>query len=946
MDNLLRHGFLIVRERPVPEQNGRMVELVHEKTGARVAWLDTPISNKHCTIAFRTPPEDSTGVFHVIEHCVFGGSEKYPVKDIISVLQNGTLYTSLGAYTGRDHTFYPFGSCNKKGYLSLLSVYLDMLFRPLFITNPYSFEQEGWRLEVDGTPQFNGVVYNEMKGSRSSMHQRVAIALSEVLFSDTCYSNHSGGDPQIIPELTYEQLVETYRKYYHPSNAYVYLDGSIPLDETLALLDDYFSQYNKQNEIISIPCQEVVTGSKSIRYDTNQSDAKPIYALAKQLATWDDRTTQAAFQILKATLAASNDDPIKKAVLDTGLTQSFDVALNTGVAQPYVSIFLDQIEEHDIQTVMNCLRDSVASVLASGIDRDVLYAAINQYAFNGREVGRKPFEDRAKACMQSWIYGGDPLLYIVDDAVVKELRKMVDGGSYERLLERIALPEGWVSVTALPSLEQGAYERKLDEDCAKARWEAFTEEEQRNHLKHQADFVDWQQTPNTPAQLSTIPKLTIEDCGEMSVRPITDVTEKDGVTVLRHSIPSNGIAYLRFYFSLSDLSLDELSAVTLQTFLLKQLPTCHYSTLDLQNTLMAETGGISIRVTPLQWKNRIECSMPFLEVTLSVLDENVDKGLELVTEILTNTIFEDRETIRKIVDSVASNSVNALAANGMYYAQYAADSHFSATSAINEATGGVSSVKWVKDLSENFDARIGSLLMFCKRIQKDTLCQKRLTISVSSQKDIDVGAFIHSLPVGSSIPKEAPYVTPLPQKCCLIIPGQTSYVSKSYRCHNLQQSNKYSSDVVNQLLFDYLHESIRVRHGAYGAFPYISTQGLISMVSFRDPSPNKSIEAFDQAANYIENLDIDITPHIISCLDTFEIMRSPDQQASRLSRDWLCGYTEEERIQEYDAIRSTTIEQVRSWAKELREFAEQGAVFAIGHADAIGKCEGLESLEL
>ncbi len=441
------HGFEVTGVRAVEELSAVCCELRHIKTGAEVVWMDNGAENKLFSITFKTIPEDSTGVFHILEHSVLCGSENYPVKEPFVELLKSSLNTFLNAMTFPDKTMYPVSSRNKTDFINLSRIYLDAVFKPAILSNPNIFYQEGWHFELEDSqeePTYNGVVFNEMKGAYSSVDRTAHQALCQRLFPDSCYGLSSGGDPECIPDLTYEQFLAAYRRYYHPSNARIFLDGSVPLDEILTIIDEeYLCGYEPLESPVELRMQAPIESCESVcEYEIGPQDdpeGKDLMIRGKVICDWSDRVKQLACYALGQYLTGSNDAPLKKAILEAGLGQDVTMAVEDGVAQPFVYLMIRNASHDSRSRVDEVIQNTAQRLLDDGLDIESIEASVNHAEFGLREGEEPAGLERAIYAMSSWLYGGDPLLYIVQDEAFRTLRERLDGEYCAGLLRELLL---------------------------------------------------------------------------------------------------------------------------------------------------------------------------------------------------------------------------------------------------------------------------------------------------------------------------------------------------------------------------------------------------------------------------------------------------------------------------------------------------------------------------
>ena len=649
------HGFTVDRIRNDEKAGGQFIEMTHQKTGARLCYSKNSEENKLFSVAFKTIPEDSTGVFHILEHSVLCGSDKYPVKEPFVELLKSSMNTFLNAMTYPDKTVYPVSSRNAKDYLNLAEVYLDAVFAPCLLTNKNVFLQEGRHLEVNGgIPAFNGVVLNEMRGATSEADDRLEEDLGALLFPDNCYRFNSGGEPSEIPNLTYEKYVETYRRFYHPSNSYFYLDGDIPVEETFALIESYLEKFDAAPVRTDIEYQTPKSAEMTDYFGTDDGDtARDIYATAKIFASYDEVEKIFAVSVLCDYLASTNESPLKRAVLASGLAEDVDVSVSDGIKQPYVSTVVRNMADSDADKIRSIIFDTLNRISKEGIPKEDLTASLNKFEFSFRQMPEPKGLFRNIIALDSWLYGGDPMLYLDTDGVFEKLREMIDDGGFDKLLREVFVDTSKDVVLHLKASTTFAAEvAKSEAEYAASVYDSMTDGEKASHAAELEIFNEWQKTPDTEEGIATIPTLPLSEVSKFPKKYPTEIAESNGIKVLYHNIPTNGIVYFSVYAPLTQFSLDELSLISVLPALFAQLPTEKHDLPTLQREIKTYLGDFGANCQALSEYGQTAHCMPCLVVNASALEENFPRALDLVSEILTSTMFDETSRIHEIVSSL------------------------------------------------------------------------------------------------------------------------------------------------------------------------------------------------------------------------------------------------------------------------------------------------------
>jgi len=946
------HGFTVTRVRQVAELSANLVEMSHDKTGAQLVWVDNGESNKLFSIAFKTLPEDSTGVFHILEHSVLCGSDKFPVKEPFVELLKSSMNTFLNAMTFPDKTMYPVSSRNDQDFMNLTEVYLDAVFAPAIRHNKNIFYQEGWHVEMenaDATPTYKGVVFNEMKGAMSSVDEVIMEGMLAAAYPDTCYGFNSGGDPRVIPELTYEKYMSMYNRYYHPSNSRIWLDGAVPLDRVLTMIDEYLSRFERSDEKHVIAMQEPHACEKTQYYEVSEADGtenKAMLTLGKIIGTWQDVTRSYAADILADVLTGSNEAPLKRAVMSAGLCQDMHMEAESSIAQPGMMLTVKNIDPANAPAIRELIRKTCEELCEKGIDKTDLLASINRYEFRVREPNEPAGLMRNIMALNTWLHDGDPLTYLVYDEAFAELRAMVENGGFEKLLYELLVKEDdMVVLHTLPSTTLG--EEMRAEEAAKlaeasAKW---TEAEKAAVLDMNEKLHAWQQTPDSPEQLATLPVL---DLSEVSPDPMllpTEESEQDGVTVLYHKAAANGIVHLNYYFRLTDCTLKELTSLYGLGSLLGKLPTKKHSAAELQQMVKLHLGRLNFSV---ECKEKAKCNdaaIPVLRVLCSVMADKVELAEDLIHEILTETDFTQVEKIREIVLQQAEHARQYCIGAGHVLALNAAGSHYSASGAVNEALNGYTSVKGGLDLAANFDARIADYVALAQAKLAAAVCKARLVLSVTANEPIDVAPILADYPAGTPVAPVAAYTTDVPMKRGIKIPAQIGYGVLA--CDLGREWDESGRVAANILSLGYLWNVIRVQGGAYGCGLRLGPNAAAAY-SFRDPTPARSLQMYRGAADFLREFVASgerIDKFVISTIAETEPLASPRDEGAIADGRWFAGRTEADLRQQRAEMLATDGEKLLSWCAALERMAADGAVCVVAHEEALKACEA-EGIEI
>lgn len=948
-------GFTVERVRDEKELNGSLVEMSHDKTGAQLVWVDNNEENKLFCIGFKTLPEDSTGVFHILEHSVLCGSDKYPVKEPFVDLLKSSMNTFLNAMTFPDKTIYPVSSRNKRDFLNLTSVYLDAVFAPKLRENPSIFHQEGIHTEInDGVPSYKGVVFNEMKGAMSNVDDRVEHGLLDLLFPDSIYRHNSGGDPAVIPDLTYERFLHFYNKYYHPSNSRIFLDGSVPLEETLQLIDSYLDRFDRSDAVIEIQDQIPLTKEGSGCYEISEGEdgsKKAILGIGRILGSWKDRDKILASQVLCDALADTNESPLKRAVISSGLAEDFQIDIWDGLSQPVMFAIARNMSDGDSDKIKSIITDTVKKLVSEGLDKKSLTASINRFAYKSKQLSEPQGLERAIVSYNSWLYGGDPMMYLVYDEAVAKMRKMAEGDGFERLLEELlGSYDGCAVLHLLPSETFGKELREVEAKRLEKETSAFTEADKKANEELNEKLSLWQTTPDSPESTAKLPTLPLSEVNENPEQINTALKEEDGARIVFHSAACHGIIYLSLYFPLTNLSLEELAGIGVLPNLYTQLPTEKYSILELQQEIKTYIGSLNFSLdASADIKDSKHCT-PYLKVKAGILKENFSKAKELIEEIVLRTRFDDAEKIKEIAVQVNEGAKQFMVRSGNAMGVRVVLAHYSSLGAVSEALHGFTNFKRLNDLVKSFDDNYQGFNAVVKKIYDSAIIRNGLTISVTADEAADVSDLIKSFKDGERLPDSAEYKTALPKRTGIVIPAQISFAVKGY---NLNQCGKENNGILtvasNIISYGYLWNVVRVQGGAYGAGLRNNSGGEMFCYSYRDPSPARSLTVYDDISKFIKEYcgsDESMEKSIIATIGDMEPLRTPSQQADFADNMLFSGISNEYRYQRRKQILSATKDKLLQQCSIFDKMAEEGAVCVTGSADSLKSCEGLTVFSL
>ena len=954
--NEVINGFEIKNITELSDVKGTLYEMQHVKTGAKLAWLDRADENKTFAIAFKTIPENDTGVFHILEHSVLNGSKKYPVREPFVELLKGSMQTFLNAMTFPDKTLYPVSSRNDKDFMNLMSVYMDAVFHPAIYTNPNIFYQEGWHYEIrheEDTPIYKGVVLNEMKGAFSSVDETIIDELNRMLFPDNCYQYVSGGDPEHITDLSYESFIETHQKFYHPSNARVWLDGTLDINEVTKFInDEYFSQYEKEEMDFSIPNQvEREAQHHTVQYELSKDESKEHrtqIALARIVSSYDQPLKNLAWGLLSTILVSSNESELKKAIIEQDLGEDVELDIYDGIQQPWIVMCVRNTDAEKYDEVMQAIKKCAEGLIENGLDHDAILATLNQLEFKYREKHDPAGVMFAQRALETWLYDGDITQGFSLNPVFKELRKKVDEGYFEELLKEFFLSDHLSTVVAVPSytLSQERVEKeeaKLKE--AKDSWK----EDVSKYIALNQTLDNWQATADTEEQLATLPKLTKEDISKDPIVYPYEVIRKYGVDVVLHPAEDSGITYLNFYFNLAGITVDHLPSLGFLASLFTNLPTKNKTVEQIQSAIRKDLGGLSFFLDAYSPTGVHDSCIPLLGISASCLKENTEKAIDLMLEIAKETVF-DPEKILPLLKQDNESFRQGLLANGQSIAMRRCAAHNSAEGVFREYVGGYESGIYEKNLEKNFEKEIDTFIQECELYQEVLFSKARCTASITGEDQLSfVEKFVDGLYNVDAQPAKMHYPLLKDKKEFIQITGGVSYSAIN---QNIEETGgKYSPklNVLSHLLtYDYLWNEVRVKGGAYGTGFAVNQNGNIGAYSYRDPDVTNAINAYKHVYERVASLaasNEDLTQMIIGTIASSEPLLSPLSKVRVADRFYFTNVTYEDRKNNRKAIIETTGEELSTYADVFKKALDEGCICVVGNEETYTKLEGYTKLE-
>lgn len=938
--------------------------LRHKKSGARIAILSNNDDNKVFYIGFRTPPEDETGVPHIIEHTTLCGSKKFPVKDPFIELAKGSLNTFLNAMTYPDKTVYPVASCNDQDFKNLMDVYLDAVFNPNITKYEEIFKQEGWHYELTGKDdelKINGVVYNEMKGAYSSPDEVLSSQIYRSLFPDNTYSKDSGGNPEYIPKLTYEAYLDFYHKYYHPSNSYIYLYGDMDVVERLEWLDkEYLSLYDYKkvnSEINKQPAFDEIKNVEaqySITMDDSQEN-KTYLSYNRVVGDSLDEMLYQAFDVLDYALVSSPGAPVKQALIDAGIGDDVYGSYDAGILQPVFSFVAKNANASQADEFESIIESTLKEVVKTGINKEALLAGINSSEFKFREADFGQFPKGllfGLNCLDSWLFDDmKPFIHLECLGTFAKLRKAVDTDYFEKLIQEYLLDNTHgSSVTVKPKRGLG---NEREEALAKELSDykaSLSDEEIKKLIEDTEHLKKYQEEPSSDEDLRKLPMLTRADM-KKNAMPFSNIEDELlDVKVVRHDIESNGIDYISFLFDAGDFAQSELGYLGFFTNALGLVNTEKYSYTDLANATNIYTGGISTgTASHPDIKDRNNFVFKF-EVKLKVLEKNLDKALELMEQMLLTSDFTDTKRLGELVAQIKARLQANLSSSGHLVAAMRSMSSFSRYALYQDELKGIAFYRSIcrieKELSESPKSVSDKLAAIAKKL----FARNRMLISFTGNNEAYgnakpslekvIAGFNKISAIGNQA--EVHFNT---AKEAFIDASQIQYVAKTgdFICEGYEYTGALRLLRII-LSYDYLWINVRVKGGAYGCMNTFLRSGESYFVSYRDPNLSDTLDVYDRIPEYIKSFspdERDMTKYIIGTFSALDTPMNPEAKGSRSLSAYLEGITYEQIQKERNEILNAQPEDIRRLADLVEAVLKKDSICVIGNENMIKESAGL-----
>ena len=951
------NGFKLNRQKMIEEINSVAREFNHEKSGARLLYIQNDDDNKVFTISFRTPPTDSTGLPHILEHSVLCGSRKFPIKDPFVELVKGSLNTFLNAMTYSDKTMYPVASRNEKDFVNLMDVYTDAVFYPNIYNKEVILKQEGWHYDlkdINKDISYKGIVYNEMKGAFSSPEQILFRKIQQSLYPDTPYAYESGGDPEYITDLTYEQFLDFHKKYYHPSNSYIYLYGDGDLLERLKWLDEnYLSDFDKIEIDSKIPMQKPfkkpVELIEEYSIANNENDVDKTF-LSYNMVTSSAKNNEMyyALEILEYILMESEGAPLKKALIDANIGKDVFGSFDNDILQPSFSIVAKGANLNQKDKFLKVIKQTLRNIAKEGIDKKLIEAAINIHEFKLRESDYGRFPRGLMygiQSMSSWLYDEDPTLHLSYNETFTILRSGLTTTYFEELITKYLLDNNHASVVIVkPNNQIGEMKDKEVTEKLKKYKNSLTEEQLNLLVKETKELEKYQSEPSPKEELEKIPLLKLEDINKNSEKIELVEKEIEQIKVLYHPDFTNKVSYLNYYFNLKGIDEELLPYVGMLVRILGKVETKNYKYDELSNEINIHTGGIKFGLSVYAKNQDPDEYSPKFVIYTKVFYNKLDNLTLLLNEIVNQSIFSDKKRIKELISEIKSRMEMMLSSSGHIVVAERAKSYFSEAGLFKEKCRGLEFYRFIEKIEKDFDTEYEGLVNKLKEVIRVVINKENLIVSYTAEEkfalDVEnsITSFIKGLNEGEKTSHKID-LKPVKKNEAFKSSSKIQYVGKAGNF--IKDGYKYKGElsVLQTILsLDYLWNNVRVKGGAYGCMTNFGRNGDMYFTSYRDPSLKRTLKIYDEVYKYVENFDCDdreILKYIIGTISRIDAPLSPSMKGETAISCYFSNITFEDIQKSRDEILSVTKDKINELSDHVKVCMEQDNICVQGNENKI-----------
>ena len=948
------NNYTLIEEKFIDEINSNVKVYSHNKTKARIVTLKNDDPNKVFLIGFRTPPINSTGLTHILEHSVLCGSKKYPVKDPFVELLKSSLNTFLNAFTFPDKTCYPVASINDKDFKNLMDVYLDAVFYPRIYTKKEIFMQEGWHYELNDVNEdifYNGVVYNEMKGAFSDPEQVLYRNIMHSLYPDNAYGLESGGDPKYIPDLTYEQFKDFHSKFYHPSNSYIYLYGDMDMEERLEYLDkEYLSNFNHIDFDTKIAPQKAFLKPvyEEYEYQADKLENSTFLSYNVAFPTTLDYKLIIATKLLLNNILLTPGSRLKQALIDANIAEDVDAIFDDGMLMPMLTIMASNSNKESLNKFIEVIDNEFKAILDSGLDKEALLANINFFEFKSREDLFSPRMPKGLniilRSLDSYLYDDKlPYLKLIELKYYNELREDLKTDYFENIIKDYILNNNHKAyVTLIPSLDYSNREEKIVKEKLANYKKSLSDKELNELVKINKDLKKYQSEPSTKEEINTLPKLSLEDIKMTPEKYNLEVIDNK-YKLLFSNYHTNDIAYVKYYFDIEKLNDNDLKYVSLYSDLLFNLSTKNHNYLEINQLIQGYSGGI---YNTLNYATRLDKSL-YLQLVYgySALTKNVNFVEELLEDVINNTIFDDYKRLKERLLEIKNTITMSISNNGHRFAARRAMSAINHENYVGDLVSGIRYLDFITELCNDFDNK------------KDAIVSNLLNVKKLLAKDNFTAAFTGNKEMLSK-------VSPVIDKFYNSLKSNVSYDKQEFKENILNEGIMASFDVsfnalvgkydipynsgmgvlLNSLYNDYLWTEVRVKGGAYGVMPQIRRDGFIVLVSYRDPNIKKTYDTYNNIPNYIDSFnptDDELLKLKIGAIGNVILVLHNKDKAETARTYYFKGVTDEIRINEINDVINAKTADFKEYKKAFIEALANPSITTIGNKNKVEESKDL-----
>ena len=955
-------AYEVLKEEELQDIHSKGWLLRHKKTGARVMLIENSDENKVFNIAFRTPPKNSTGVAHILEHSVLCGSREFPLKDPFVELVKGSLNTFLNAMTYPDKTCYPIASCNDRDFQNLMHVYLDAVFYPNIYKKEEIFRQEGWNYHLEkkeGPLKYNGVVYNEMKGAFSSPDDVLEREIMNSLFPDTTYGCESGGDPVNIPDLSYEEFLDFHRQYYHPSNSFIYLYGNMDMEEKLEFIDShYLSAFDSLAIDSQIRDQEAFAQVKDIQknYPVSEDEGEEDNTyLSYNMVVGEaaDINLSLAFEVLDYALLSAPGAPLKQALLDAKIGKDIYGSFEDGIKQTYFSIVAKGANLSQKEEFVKVIRDTLTKIMEEGIDKKAVTAGINYYEFRFREAD---FSSYPKGLMygldilSSWLYDDTkPFCEVQLLEGFEFLKKALEEGYFEDLIRKYLLDNTHGAILSLVPEKGLAAKRdkELEEKLENYR-KSLSDEELTRMVENTKALEAYQESEEDPEALTCIPMLSREDIKKEITGLTNEEHHVEDSLFLYHDVCTNGIGYADLLFEIHDFDVNTVHYLGLLKSVLGAVDTENYSYGELFNEVNARTGGISYGIEVFDDAQDTDAFRAMFAVRGKALYPEMDFMFSMIREVLTTSKLTDTKRLYEIIARVKSRAQASLASAGHSTAVLRGASYASPMAAFQDEMAGIGYYQFIEKLEKDFDSCKDEIVKNLRKVMEEVLRPENFCVSYTGEREsLDVvkaqAAGIKKVLFNGQKPESVKQAPCIKKNEAFKTSGQVQYVAQNgnFRKKGLEYTG--ALEILKVILsYDYLWINLRVKGGAYGCMSGFKRNGESFLVSYRDPHLKRTLEVYQGVPDYIRAFEADereMTKYIIGTISNKDVPRTPQMQGSISKTAYFSNVTEDMLQKERNQILGAQKEDIQKLAALVEAVLSDDQICVVGSETAIEKAE-------